>query len=227
LEYKGDRVNKETMAVAINLTTVHQITGIVCQNNGLKLIMKRAVKTRDPLMFKMLRNISQHNDLDIKLGFLDYVDDLMTLLLKSQETPDLLVEILAIVANLTIPEFDFKQLAASYGLIDFLTNWIYQTLNLRDSNGKSNGIVENDDIVLQCVILLGTMSLDENIPMVIAESQLLPLMVETLMIKEDDDEIVLQVCYCIYLYLCHEHTCMKLIGIPRIILLTRSCGLFD
>lgn len=31
------------------------------QGNGLKMLMKRALKLKDPLMMKMIRNISQHD----------------------------------------------------------------------------------------------------------------------------------------------------------------------
>jgi ribosome maturation protein Sdo1 len=66
LEYKGDRVNVETMALAINLTTVPNIATNIIQKGGLKFLMKRAFKTQDPLMFKIVRNIFQHNYADIQ-----------------------------------------------------------------------------------------------------------------------------------------------------------------
>ena len=36
---------------------------------GLNVLMKRAFKFKDPFLLKMLRNISQHDDLDIKMKF--------------------------------------------------------------------------------------------------------------------------------------------------------------
>lgn len=35
--------------------------GVFCLGNGLKMLMKRALKLKDPLMMKMIRNISQHD----------------------------------------------------------------------------------------------------------------------------------------------------------------------
>lgn len=70
LEYKGDRVNIETMALGINLSTHLDHALSIANDNGLKFLIKKVVKTKDPLLCKMLRNISQHNELRIKIKFL-------------------------------------------------------------------------------------------------------------------------------------------------------------
>jgi hypothetical protein len=70
LEYKGDRIDKDVMALAINLSTVSKHRQILAEDNGIKFLMKRAIKTHDPLLFKMLRLISQHPDITVKIKFL-------------------------------------------------------------------------------------------------------------------------------------------------------------
>ncbi|KAJ2999415.1 Kinesin-associated protein 3 [Globomyces sp. JEL0801] len=186
LEYKGDRVNLEIMALAINIATVYEHVLIINEDNGLRFLMKRAVKTRDPLLFKMLRNISEHNDINIKLRFLDFIDDMMHLMLNSMDNPELLVEILAILGNLTIAEFDFGKLASTYDLLSFLTNLMVKLIH-PDQNTDSGekpvgeGIDENDDILLQCIILLGTMSLDENMAPMVAKTPIFKLLIDAMM----------------------------------------------
>ncbi|KAJ8324391.1 hypothetical protein QVD99_002423 [Batrachochytrium dendrobatidis] len=228
LEYKGDRVNIEVMAFAINMSTVLRNAQIICQDNGIKFLIKKAVKSNDPLLFKMLRNISQHPDENTKMMFLDYIDDLMRLMLKSMSNPDVLIEILGIIGNLTIAEFDFKKLAVAYDLLQFIKN-IFQTsiantqmdsksFGISETNRKNSdltkidGVCKNDDLLLQVIILLSTMSLDENISPMVATTNIIPLLIEIMIAKEEDDEIILQVCYCIYQFLLHDSTRTILIG---------------
>ena len=44
------------------------------------MLLERAFLTRDELLFKVLRNLSQQADLGIKGGFLPYMDQLADLL---------------------------------------------------------------------------------------------------------------------------------------------------
>ncbi len=44
------------------------------------MLLERAFLTRDELLFKVLRNLSQQTDLGIKGGFLPYMDQLADLL---------------------------------------------------------------------------------------------------------------------------------------------------
>eukprot|EP00842_Homolaphlyctis_polyrhiza_P005073 jgi/Hompol1/5567/HPOL_000419-RA len=246
LEYKGERVNVEIMALAINMATIQRNAQIISEDNGIKFLMKRAIKTRDPLLFKMLRNISQVQDESIKMKFLDYIDDMMHLLLKSAANPDIMIEILGILGNLTIAEFDFGKLVATYDLFYFFTSIITAAVSHLHTNKSGNerssgrqgtlqagpsasgsdlrteGIAEDDDILLEVIILLGTMSLDENIAPMVASTNLLHLLIDvmigkTIVSKEEDDEIILQVCYCIYQFLLHDSTKKILIGQTEVV----------
>ena len=44
----------------INLACTVFGAKLICKGPGLKLLLRRALKTRDPLLLKMIRNISQH-----------------------------------------------------------------------------------------------------------------------------------------------------------------------
>jgi hypothetical protein len=69
LESKGDRVGTELAALGINLTLDEQNAQVIFKNNGIRFLMKRAIKTGDSLVFKILRNISRHSG-EIKMPFL-------------------------------------------------------------------------------------------------------------------------------------------------------------
>jgi hypothetical protein len=50
----------EVVALCINLAANARCAQLICEGNGLKLLMRRAFKNRDPMLMKMIRNISQH-----------------------------------------------------------------------------------------------------------------------------------------------------------------------
>lgn len=50
------------MHAGINLASTQFGAQQMCKGPGLKMLMRRALKTGDPLLLKMLRNISQHQE---------------------------------------------------------------------------------------------------------------------------------------------------------------------
>ena len=157
----------------------------------------------------------------------------MKLLFASQSTPDLLVEILGILGNLTIAEFDFAKLATSYDLLSLFRTIFSSSISgisLSNTKGKTHGIDEEDDVLLEVVIFIGTMGVDENVAPMMISNNILKLLIDVmrgkakhvfdlkppmdkllmflffgdLKVKEEDDEIILQVCFCIYQYLLHD-----------------------
>ena len=60
LENPTDRVEIELISLAINLAANRRNAQLICEGNGLRLLMRRAIKFKDPLLLKMIRNISQH-----------------------------------------------------------------------------------------------------------------------------------------------------------------------
>lgn len=57
----GDRIEIELIALTINLAANKRNATLICEANGLRLLMRRALKFKDPLLMKMIRNISQHD----------------------------------------------------------------------------------------------------------------------------------------------------------------------
>jgi len=51
----------ELLSLCINLAANKRTAQIICEGNGLKMLMKRAFKFKDNLLVKMIRNISQHD----------------------------------------------------------------------------------------------------------------------------------------------------------------------
>lgn len=86
-----------------------------------------------------------------------------------------------ILGCLDIDGFDFRQLVEEYKLLNFIKK------QLRP------GATE-DDMVLEVVILVGTVLTDPDCAPLVASSGIVQLMIDLLKAKQEDDEIVLQVC---------------------------------
>ena len=61
LESPDAQPDIELLSLCINLSANKRNAQVICEHNGLRLLMKRAFKFRDPLLMKMIRNISQHD----------------------------------------------------------------------------------------------------------------------------------------------------------------------
>ena len=70
LHHPEELVEPEVVALGINLACHPLNAQQMVRGPGLKLLVKRAVRTGDPLLLKMIRNISQHEDGGIKRMFL-------------------------------------------------------------------------------------------------------------------------------------------------------------
>ncbi|CDQ95498.1 unnamed protein product, partial [Oncorhynchus mykiss] len=133
--------------------------------NGLKMLMKRALKLKDPLLMKMIRNISQH-DGPPKHLFIDYVGDLA-----AQITPDeneeYVIECLGTLANLTIADLDWELVLKEYNLVPYFKD------RLKPGSAE-------DDLILEVVIMIGTVSMDDSCAAMLAKSGIIPAIIELL-----------------------------------------------
>ena len=71
------------------------------------------------------------------------------------------------------------------------------------SLGSSNG---GDDVVLEVVILIGTVCADAPAALMLATEGLVQLLIDLLNAKQEDDEVVLQIVYVFYQLVLHADT---------------------
>ncbi|KAL4218964.1 Kinesin-associated protein 3 [Mactra antiquata] len=181
----------ELLSLCINLAGNKRTAQIICEGQGLKMLMKRAFKFKDPLMMKMIRNVSEH-DGPTKNLFIDYISDLAEATLHSEDE-DFALECLGVFGNLTIPDLDYELILKEYQLIP----WIKRKLQ--------PGSAE-DDWVLQVIILVGTVCNDDISAKMLAESGIIQSLIELLNAKQEDDEMVCQIVYVFYQMIFHEST---------------------
>uniref|UniRef100_A0A3P9LD50 Kinesin associated protein 3 n=1 Tax=Oryzias latipes TaxID=8090 RepID=A0A3P9LD50_ORYLA len=159
--------------------------------NGLKMLMKRALKTKACLLMKMIRNISQH-DGPTKVLFIDFVGDLAAEI-QAEEEEEWVLECLGTLANLTIPDLDWELVLKEYNLVPYLKDQL--------KPGSAEG-----DLTLEVVIMIGTVSMDHACAVMLAKSGIIPALIELLNAQQEDDEFVCQIVYVFYQMVFHQAT---------------------
>ncbi|RVE62035.1 hypothetical protein OJAV_G00173320 [Oryzias javanicus] len=190
-EHGKEDTEPELISVLINLAANKKNAQVMCEGNGLKMIMKRALKTKTCLLMKIIRNISQH-DGPTKALFIDYVGDLASEI-RAEEEEEWVLECLGTLANLTIPDLDWELVLKEYNLVPFLKN--------RLKPGSAD-----DDLILEVVIMIGTVSIDDACAVMLAKSGIIPALIELLNAQQEDDEFVCQIVYVFYQMVFHQAT---------------------
>ncbi|KFW64786.1 Kinesin-associated protein 3, partial [Pygoscelis adeliae] len=185
-ECPDERVDLELISFCINLAANKRNVQLICEGNGLKMLMKRALKFKDPLLMKMIRNISQH-DGPTKSLFIDYVGDLAAQI-SNDEEEEFVIECLGTLANLTLPDLDWELVLKEYKLVPYLKD------KLKPGSAE-------DDLVLEVVIMIGTVSMDDSCAALLAKSGIIPALIELL-----NDDVVCQIIYVFYQMVFHQAT---------------------
>ncbi|XP_050693390.1 kinesin-associated protein 3-like isoform X3 [Eriocheir sinensis] len=191
----------ELMALAVNLSANKRNAQLICEGAGLKLLMKRALKYRDPLLMKMIRNIAQHEG-PTRALFTEFVGDLCEVV-SGGGSDEFVLECVGVLGNLSLPDLDYCQLLTKHNLID----WIKDSMQ--------PDAVE-DDLALEVVVLLGTVAGDQAAAQLIVNTGILHALVNLLNAKQEDDEMVLQIVYVFYQLTRHEATRPQVISTTEV-----------
>ncbi|XP_026170162.1 kinesin-associated protein 3-like [Mastacembelus armatus] len=186
-----EEIEPELISICINLAANIRNAQLMCEGNGLKMLMKRALKMKDCLLMKMIRNISQHDGLTKPL-FIDYVGDLAAEI-RADEEEEWVLECLGTLANLTLPDLDWELVLREYNLVPYLKD------RLKPGSAE-------DDLILEVVIMIGTVSIDDACAAMLAKSGIIPALIELLNAKQEDDEFVCQIVYVFYQMVFHQAT---------------------
>uniref|UniRef100_A0A673WG09 Kinesin-associated protein 3a n=1 Tax=Salmo trutta TaxID=8032 RepID=A0A673WG09_SALTR len=184
-------MDPELISFCINLAANKRNAQVICEGNGLKMLMKRGLKLKDVLTMKMIRNVSQH-DGPTKNLFIDYVGDLAAQT-GVEEREEYVIECLGTLANLTIPDLDWELVLKEYNLVPFLKD------RLKPGSAE-------DDLILEVVIMIGTVSMDGSCAAMMAKSGIISALIELLNAQQEDDEFVCQIVYVFYKMVFHQAT---------------------
>ncbi|XP_034490560.1 kinesin-associated protein 3 isoform X2 [Drosophila innubila] len=183
-------VDPDLMALCINLSLNRRNAHIMVEGQRLHSLMDRAFNYQDALLMKLLRNISQHESL--QLQFIDYVGDLARILTICDDEA-FIVECLGILGNLALTDIDYSQILQNFQLLPWIRQLLVPCARL-------------DDLVLDTIVYLGTCACDELCALLFCRAKVVLSLIELLKAKQEDDEIVLQIIYVFQQILRHEST---------------------
>uniref|UniRef100_A0A8D3EEU7 Kinesin-associated protein 3a n=1 Tax=Scophthalmus maximus TaxID=52904 RepID=A0A8D3EEU7_SCOMX len=190
-----EKMDVELISLCINLAANQSNAQVICEGNCLEILLKRALKLKDVLLMKMIRNLSQHSGATKSL-FLDHVDELAAQI-SEDEDEEFVMECLGTLANLTFPDLGWAQVLQKYDLVPYLKDRL-----------RPGAIVcsAEDDLILEVVILIGTVSISDSCAAMLAQSGIIPALIELLNAQQQDDEFVCQIVYVFYQMVFHKAT---------------------
>jgi len=190
VHFPEPRVGKDLVALVVNLATHARAAEVIVHSGLFPQVMLRVLKTRDPLLCKVIRHVSSHADIVEPMCELlqsdsarmsKWMGEFMRLAMGGVDNPDLLVEVLGTLANVTLPDAPWGELCEG-GLVDLLHRLLVPRFS-------------EDDVVLECVMIVGNLAQSSEAAHHIAGSRL-PRMLQGLLVeKRDDEELVLQMLF--------------------------------
>mmetsp|Transcript_34629 Transcript_34629/g.73714 ORF Transcript_34629/g.73714 Transcript_34629/m.73714 type:complete len:774 (+) Transcript_34629:76-2397(+) len=192
------RVGQDLVALIVNLATHQRAAGAMLSSGLFPQVMLRVLKTRDPLLCKVIRHVSAHPGVREEMYELlqsesvrmsKWMNEFVRMAICCVDSPDLLVEVLGTLANMSLPEVPWGELCEN-GLVDLLVRLLVPSFS-------------EDDIVLESVMLVSNLALQRESAQHLAGSRLPGMLQELLMEKREDDEIVVQLLFafqCLLLY---------------------------
>lgn len=190
------------VALITNLALNKKISEIIAgisgggQGIGIKLLFKKAMRTGNNLVWKLLRNMSRSENTDLKALYIPYVDECIKLMLESSSSKNIstavLVEIMGILNE--FENLDFLNDDIKYKLTDFIDS----KLNMTDKPDA------DDDILLEALRMLNLINRDKEFAV---KARFLKKIIMLIKIKQNDDEIVLAGLFVIYQYIVAGSPC--------------------
>lgn len=183
-------VDRELISLAVNVTWNPEVVDAMVTQEVFYSLIKRVHQTFDPLLIKLLRNVSQQPS-QVPL-FKKFLHELVGMTLKAP-SHEFLVESIAILANITLSDVLYSELISQHGLLDFVSTHLQPGF-------------ADDDIVLECVQLLGTLAIDPKAAPMLAHERLIRNLFALLNEKIEDLDIVVHIVFTIFKFLLHKES---------------------
>jgi len=199
VHFPEPRVGKDLVALMVNLAAHARAAEVIVQSGLFPAIMLRVLKHRDPLLCKVIRHVASHQGVleqmyellqseDVRMA--KWMHEFVRMALVSVDNPDLLVEVLGTLANVSLEEVPWAELCEA-GLLEILTRLLVPSFS-------------EDDVVLECILLTSNLACCRESAQHIAGSRLPTLMQDLLVEKREDEEIVVQLLFAFQCLLLHD-----------------------
>ncbi|KAG6552148.1 hypothetical protein Mapa_006250 [Marchantia paleacea] len=194
-------ITGELVALAVNLTTLPHTSEIICRSQGLERFIQRAIQFRNPLLFKVIKNISQSET--AKPQLIRFLPALIDVIKRPDSCTFLQVEVMKIFNQMTTSGDVFYRLVEDTDLLQFFAALMKSSL------------MEEEEIFLEIVVFVGAVRSD-RIAAKIADSGLVRRMCTYFLQKKKDSEIVLQLLWTLGQLLLHATTSKEVVTCDKV-----------
>jgi len=226
INFPQDMLAKELAALMINLGLHPRNNEFFIANKGLNFLMDRAADKRDPLLMKIIRNISKwtfNEQQQLETPELQYKyrglwsPHIKVLLefLQDVEDHDLLIQVMGCLANMTIYDLpstsNWAKLMKDYNLQNVFSRMLKPGMS-------------KDDFILEVIMLIANIASDDKACDLIAASPLIETLYQLWKEKASNDtEILLQLLQCFHKFFLHRSTHEEAMYSTRIVVDIIEC----
>lgn len=199
INFPQNLVAKELAALAVNLSHNTRNAELMCQNRGLEALATRVFRTRDPLLMKVIRNISQwsytlqeelvsEKTYKYRGMWAPFIVPFIELC-HNVDNHDFSIEVLATLANMTPSDLPSKtswdRLVVDHALIPLLNKFLVPGFS-------------QDDMILVVVLFVSALALEPQCAPLLSSSRLIRTLHSLFQEKQHDSELTLQLLYAFY-----------------------------
>lgn len=199
------RVPPDRMALCINLVTDSGCAAAILEAPHFPTVAKRAVRNADPLLLKVMRHIASHEG--VRLRLLEVVEglpgggtcgrwlrDLARAAITCSDDQDVLVEALGTLAALdSVGDMVPWAELCEAGLLELLHRLLIVGFS-------------EDDVLLECIMLVGNIAMDASTESLVAASRIPTLLSDILQQKHEDEEMLAQLLHVLRCLLLWDET---------------------
>lgn len=229
--------NLEVAGIAINLSKNKRAAGVMCEQDGLVHLLQQAFDNEDPLVMKIIRNISEHST--TKPGFRDFTCDLARAIGEATSS-EFIMECTGTLSNLDLPNIDYCKILNEFGLIPWIQSVLMRALTMASAAGKpptaagqTRGQKSRETaralMTLEVIVLIGTCAGDEDASDLLIEEGILELLIKILVTngtvfvhsQTQQNQLKHQILYVFFRFCCHPESrryIQEKTRIPKIIL---------
>jgi hypothetical protein len=199
LKWPENRVGEDVIGLAVNLAANPDLADqlLTDANGTASSLVERFLRTKDPLLLKMLHNCT-HSETCQQL-LVPHVEKFVSLALNAPK--ELIIDIMGILANMESVQIDWAGLAKRFSLMDFLSRVMQQYR-------------KDDSVMTEVIALLGTVVGDRQVASTAAREDIVSPLIEMVPEKKDNEPLLIQLLHTLYKLVLYKDT-RKILLTPR------------
>jgi hypothetical protein len=203
IQFPEQKVGTELVGLAINLAQNARNAEVLANGDQLSSLMKRALSYQDDLLMKLVRTVASNSKSEqVQTTLTGFAEELVNQALTTDDQ-EYLVEVLGTLVHIAMPD-KWPVFLRKTELLNFLRQHLVV------------GFTE-DDILLECLMLTGTVLTHRKSAKLMVDSKIITNLHTLLSEKQDDDEMVYQLMFVFYRMLLYPETRAVILGPAQIV----------